>query len=550
MGGAPQADIDGLPNDAGSVQRSTPEDTPSGPTSRFHLLAFAVLLIGLAVTAALAIGARIDYDHTEQRLLTLDTRLTGSALSSAVASTQSSLETAAELAEATNGNATKFAQLVDADIQTGVWRTVTLWRLTPTPKLIVDVGTRPLAESLPGRLTRIFAQARRSKTFVVADLITRNQLRIGYAVVTRSPGGLLVVYAESVLPANRRLAIQTSSPISDLNYALYLGKQETSPNLLAATPGRLPLPSPTSTVSTPFGSNTFLTLTMSPRISLAGGLASFLPWGIAIAGILFTLLVALMSERLVRRRDRAETLAVLNRRMFQAQRGIAEMLQHSLLPQKLPKPAGFEVAARYLPGVEGVDIGGDWFNVIEQGAGRLFFAVGDVSGRGLPSAALMASLRYAINAYAAEDPEPASVLNRLARLSKLSEHGHFATVLCGLIDAGNRTIVLANAGHPNPILISGGQATLAPTVLDPPIGLGLDDYRSVSLPLLDGDMLVAFTDGLFERRDEPIAEGLERLRRTASGDMRPEALLDHLITTLVPAGTNDDLVILGVKWQS
>ena len=231
------------------------------------------------------------------------------------------------------------------------------------------------------------------------------------------------------------------------------------------------------------------------------------------------------------------------------QRTIAETLQHSLLPQILPTPPEFDIAARYLPGVDGVDVGGDWFNLRVAGEGCSFFAVGDVSGKGVEAAALMASLCFAINAYAAEDPQPTTVLKRLGRLIQMSEHGHFATVLCGLYDSREGKVTLANAGHVNPLLIAEGRAQVVATDVGPPIGLNHDEYAAMTIPVTKGTTLLSYTDGLVERRDEPITASIERLRRAASVGLSPEVLIDHLLSTLVPDGAADDVVLLGVRWQ-
>ena len=221
--------------------------------------------------------------------------------------------------------------------------------------------------------------------------------------------------------------------------------------------------------------------------------------------------VELMRERVIEQSDE-----------IRQQRAIAETLQNSLLPRALPTPPEFEIAARYLPGAEGVDIGGDWFNLRIAGEGCSFFAVGDVSGRGVEAAALMASLRFAINAYAAEDPRPAAVLRRLGRLIQMSDHGHFATVLCGLYDGQAGRVTLANAGHPPPLLITNGRAQVVATEVRPPIGLNHVEYPATSVAVTRGATLLAYTDGLVERRAEPITAGIERLREAASVKLAPE----------------------------
>jgi serine phosphatase RsbU (regulator of sigma subunit)/CHASE3 domain sensor protein len=248
--------------------------------------------------------------------------------------------------------------------------------------------------------------------------------------------------------------------------------------------------------------------------------------------------IELMRERVLEQSDE-----------IQQQRAIAETLQNSLLPRVMPTSAEFDIAARYLPGAEGVDIGGDWFNVRIAGEGRSFFAVGDVSGRGVEAAALMASLRFAINAYAAEDPEPANVLTRLGGLLEISEHGQFATVLCGLFDTRAANVTFANAGHVNPVLIADARAEVVTTKVGPPIGVDHGHYEATTVPVLRGTTMLAYTDGLVERRGEPITTGIERLREAASVPLSPESLIRHLLARLVPGGNNDDIVMLGVRWK-
>jgi serine phosphatase RsbU (regulator of sigma subunit) len=538
-------------DDRGSNARAGSQRSvaPQG-MGRVHAVTVWIVIGGLMVTVALAVISKINYDRTEQRLLTLDTKLTGSALTSGVSTVQGRLQTAAEEALATGGNPTSFKRFVAPFVTKGTgWNTVSLWRFASPPVLVAEEGSRPLIADSPIRAAAVFEEATRAGSFVVTNLISAHQLRLGYAIAQQGPRGTFVVYAESVLPANHRLAIQTSSPLSDLNYALYLGTRQTDAALLAATPVQLPLSGPTSTVRIPFGSNFAMTLVMSPRVSLAGAVAGWLPWLVAAIGILFTALVAVMSEHLVRRRRRAEDLAVQNRLLFQAQRSTAETLQRSLLPQSVPEPENLDLAVRYVPGIEGMEIGGDWYNVTDVGEGRFFFAVGDVSGRGVTAASLMAELRFAIKAYAKENPEPGDVMNRISRLSRIGDTGHFATVLCGLLDNASRTLTLASAGHPNPVLAHGGRAELLATETGPPIGVQHDRYPAVRTPVPHGATLIAYTDGLVERRGESIDEGLERLRQVSATGGPLEPLLDRLLSTLVPQGSSDDIVLVGVHWN-
>src|SRR5262249_51869070 len=154
---------------------------------------------------------------------------------------------------------------------------------------------------------------------------------------------------------------------------------------------------------------------------------------------------ALLTERLVRRRTTAERRSTEVGLLYEEQRSVAETLQHALLPQRLPTVSGMQIAARYLPGGSDADIGGDWYGVVRLEDGRFVFVVGDVSGRGVSAAAVMASLQFACRAYALEGHPPSRILDQLMKNVEITRDGHFATVLCGLVDVGTHQVTLANA---------------------------------------------------------------------------------------------------------
>ena len=176
-----------------------------------------------------------------------------------------------------------------------------------------------------------------------------------------------------------------------------------------------------------------------------------LPWLVIAFGLVATFGSATLTEWVLRRRDDAERLSDENARLYAGQRTVAQTLQHSLLPDRIPDVPGLDMSFRYLPGAGGVDIGGDWYDAIPLDDERLMIAVGDVSGRGLGAGTVMASLRYSIRAFASQGDMPAAVLTKLTRLLDLGHDRHFATVLCAVVDIAGRTITIANAGHPNPI---------------------------------------------------------------------------------------------------
>src|SRR5579871_317497 len=201
----------------------------------------------------------------------------------------------------------------------------------------------------------------------------------------------------------------------------------------------------------PFGDHK-LTVVASPRAALAGSLTQVLPWLVGVAGLALTGLVALLFERLLRREAYAEELSKQNELLYQEQRDVALTLQRALIPLRLPDVEGIECAGAYVPGVHGTEVGGDWYSVIEADNGRVYFVVGDISGRGIEAAALMAQLRFTIRALAMLGHDPADILARASKDVDLEASGHFATVLVGVID-DRRTLILASAGHPPPLLI-------------------------------------------------------------------------------------------------
>jgi serine phosphatase RsbU (regulator of sigma subunit) len=220
------------------------------------------------------------------------------------------------------------------------------------------------------------------------------------------------------------------------------------------------------------------------------------------------------------------------------------------LPEELPEFPGLDLAVRYVPGVDGVDIGGDWYDVIGVDDGRVVFVVGDVSGRGLRAATVMASLRYAIRAYVAQGDPPATILVKLTKLISIARDGHFATVLCGLIDVEGHTVTFANAGHPKPLIVDADRAEFADTPVGPPVGVTTTEYESVTVVIPPNGTLLAYTDGLFERRGENPDTGLARLRGAVAGDQPLDGLLDGVLRFMTPDGGHDDTAILGMRWRS
>jgi serine phosphatase RsbU (regulator of sigma subunit) len=247
-----------------------------------------------------------------------------------------------------------------------------------------------------------------------------------------------------------------------------------------------------------------------------------------------------------------DRVAAENHRLYTEQRSIAETLQHALLPDTMPAIGGLQVSARYVPAGPAIDVGGDWYDVVAAGERRAFMVIGDVSGHGLRAATTMASLRHATLAYAAEGASPATVLQKLATFVSADQHEYFATVLCALIDVDEHRLTIASAGHFAPLIIANGDSGYLDVSTDVPIGVGRDVlYRETTVSVKPGTTLVAFTDGLVERRGEVIDDGLERLREAASRQRLTLAeLIGMLVTELASHDHHDDTAIVGIRWRN
>ena len=247
--------------------------------------------------------------------------------------------------------------------------------------------------------------------------------------------------------------------------------------------------------------------------------------------------------------DRAG-LAIEHARAYEREVGTVEMLQRSLLPDRLPHLPGVKIAARYLPG--GADVGGDWYDAIPLEGGAVGVAMGDVVGHGLGAASLMGQLRHAARAYALEGHSPSGVLDRLDRLVRGLEGAQMATLLYMVVDADLRTVRFASAGHVPPLAVDpDGRARFLEGAPNPPLGV-FDSaaHTELTAQLEPGSTIVLYTDGLVEERGVSIDEGLEALRRAAENPGHPEELCDHLVEQMLAIHhAHDDIAVLALQAQ-
>jgi signal transduction histidine kinase/DNA-binding response OmpR family regulator len=225
---------------------------------------------------------------------------------------------------------------------------------------------------------------------------------------------------------------------------------------------------------------------------------------------------------------------------------IADELQASLLPQRRFDPDHLNVATYYKAGVEGTQVGGDWFDVIELGAGRTALVMGDVMGRGVRAAAVMGQLRSAVRAYAQLDLPPADVLENLDVAVRELGVDQIVTCVYAVYDPSERSLTYANAGHLPPLLCEPGLPARPLTASAfPPLGVGLPAMREERVELPPDSLIALYTDGLVEHRDRDIDAGIEALREQLDGRSGPlDDLPARLVDALLPDGPDDDIAVL------
>ncbi|AYL36859.1 ATP-binding SpoIIE family protein phosphatase [Streptomyces fungicidicus] len=241
--------------------------------------------------------------------------------------------------------------------------------------------------------------------------------------------------------------------------------------------------------------------------------------------------------------EAAERLRASERR----QRETAVTLQRSLLPQGLEEPDDLRVAATYHPGGTEAAVGGDWYDVITLGGGRTALVIGDVMGRGVRAAAVMGQLRTAVRAYARLDLPPHEVLQLLDGLAMEIDANQIATCAYAIHDPNEGRLVYASAGH-LPILVRDENGTVrrADEPTGPPLGTGGWMHSSGSVPLGPGSTAVLYTDGLVERRNEDLDEGIAALERALAGATGgPQVVCDRLVRSAgVTPDHDDDVAVL------
>ncbi|MEU9553947.1 SpoIIE family protein phosphatase [Streptomyces fumanus] len=234
--------------------------------------------------------------------------------------------------------------------------------------------------------------------------------------------------------------------------------------------------------------------------------------------------------------------------LYDAKQRLAHGLQEALLPRSLPAVPGIEAAARYLPATRGMDIGGDFYDLVPAG-GTAAAVIGDVQGHNVTAAGLMGQVRTAVRACTAVGQEPEEVMRSTNRLLIDLGTELFVSCLYLRLDPGRGRAVLARAGHPPPLLRGPDGRVRVPDVAGGPL-LGIDGaarYPCTELDLAPGALLVLYTDGLVESPGTDFDDSLAELgdRLTEAGDLPLPELADRLVRDEADAEERpDDIALL------
>jgi anti-sigma regulatory factor (Ser/Thr protein kinase) len=400
---------------------------------------------------------------------------------------------------------------------------------------ITDVTERLRQQAEREALLR--EQAARTEAERMAELVGGMQALVDAALAHRSLDGIL-----------RDLVAQVRGVLDAADAVIYLSDEGDGLTVGAATPSRRE------------GAGEFAALVAESREAMLAADDRLIGVPLLAEGVVTAVLVAgadppreFGGEDLTVLRLAAERvgLAIAHARVYEREHRIAETLQRSLLPDRLPDLPGLEVAARYLPAASEAEVGGDWYDVIPIAGGAVGLVMGDVAGKGLAGASMVGRLRSALRAYALEGEDGGRVVERLNRLLWTeADESQMATMLYVIVDPAASTVRWVNAGHPPPLLIGAGVVDFLRGDASVPLGvLPFPTYEEVMAPFSPGQSLLLYTDGLVERPGEHLDDGLGRLASCVrDAPESPQPLLDHLVDNLVPAGgAPDDVALLTLR---
>lgn len=234
-----------------------------------------------------------------------------------------------------------------------------------------------------------------------------------------------------------------------------------------------------------------------------------------------------------------------------AEQELATMLQRSLLPRRLPELPGGIAVARYLPARRGLQVGGDWYDVIALSEHRVALVIGDVQGHSAGAATIMGQMRTAVRAYAVEGHPPDVVVSHANRLLVGMETDLFATCCYAELDMEEGNTLFVRAGHLSPLVRHPDGSTEEVEVEGGlPLGVVAEaEFPMTAVTLAPGTVIALVTDGMVEAADLPLDEGMRRMRvaLAAADPADPGRMADELLGGVEPR--EDDVALLLLRYD-
>ncbi|MHB1535759.1 MAG: PP2C family protein-serine/threonine phosphatase [Acidimicrobiales bacterium] len=492
----------------------------------------------------------ITVANQEHRLLAERAREVALVLTTDVSAIPDSLTSLGQGLQATGHSVEAFDRAAAAEIASGAATSTFAW-MVPSQQGFIVVAAEGTAlkagQVVTGTRAAVFDQALLTTGLVPTPVRGTGALRtLGFALgPPAAPPGTVLYRQEALGPVSPPRQAATA-PFSEVDVVLYATPTVNLSQVLVATTTHLPL---RHAVRLPVAAGTKRWLvSVAAARPLVGTLTAAAEWFVLGIGATVALSIALVIEAEVRRRQHALAL-------YDSEHHIAETLQRSLLPT-VPEIPGVEIAVRYLAGGEGQDVGGDWFDVFPITGGGVAVVIGDVLGHDLAAAAAMSQVRSGLRAYAWEGAEPATVLDRLARLVTTFSITPLVTVFYGIFEppgaGGRRLLRFANAGHIPPLVRQpDGRATALIGGHSVVIGAPMSGARDQGEQYFDpGSTLLLFTDGLVETPGRPLTEALEHLRASLAGapaQASAEEVCEELLRSVVPSELRDDVALLAIR---
>lgn len=504
-------------------------------------------LVCLAFAFGGAVAVESVHQSTEDQLLQQQAEEIAAVLSSAISGLQAPLAAAASVAAATDADPAAVGASFGESLARNQFRGAVV--LDSEGGEVLALGEPLVLARHEGRLAAVVAPASAAEGLAVIDTLDLEPRVLGFAH-SDNVDDRYVVYAETPLP-ERTGAPRSNELFSNLDFSLFLGTERVTDQLLYTSARAIPLTGRVAQTTVPFGDGS-LTLAVSTDEDLADRLSAQLPWILVAGGTVLAVAVGGVVALILRGRRQAEDLAQELAISHERQQGVIRTLQQSLLPRRLPSPAGTELATAFWPADSSLEVGGDFYDVFTIDSNSWAVAIGDVCGKGVDAAALTAVVRHTIRAGAHQLTRSAEVLSWARDAVEAFDENTYCTACFAFVrqaPSGLR-VDLSLAGHPRPILITADETT---AVGEPGTILGMvpPRFQEVVVNLGPGDALVFYTDGVTdapaggEVTEEQLCEVLAA-GQAASPDEIIELLRDELRRRR-PGGTRDDVALVVIR---